>query len=72
MILLVVTGISNVLIFVVWVVTVTSTVSVLGVVIVVVYRSVTVVVETFSGRVFTSKLEDAETMRRIRSGWIMS
>jgi hypothetical protein len=72
MILRVVTGISNVLIFVVWVVTVTSTVSVLGVVIVVVYRSVTVVVETFSGRVFTSKLEDAETMRRIRSGWVMS
>jgi hypothetical protein len=61
-----------VLIFVAWVVTVTSTVSVLGVVIVVVYRSVTVVVETFSGKVFTSKLEDMETMRRIRSSWITS
>ena len=60
------------LIFVAWVVTVTSTVSVLGVVIVVVYRSVTVVVETFSGKVFTSKLEDMETMRRIRSSWITS
>ncbi|MEM3079064.1 MAG: hypothetical protein QXF21_01950 [Thermoproteota archaeon] len=67
MILRVVTGVSRVLVFVMWVVTVMSMVSILVVVNVVVYRSVTVVVETFSEKVFATKVEEATRMRKIRN-----
>lgn len=71
MILRVVTGVSRVLVFVMWVVTVMSTVSVLAVVNVVVYRSVTVVVETFSEELFATMVEEATTIRKIRNAWVI-
>jgi len=69
MIPLVVTGIFTVLVLVRCVVTGTSIVSVLVIVDVVVYFSVTVVVYTFSGRMFTSRLEKARAIIRIRNRW---